>query len=134
MPAQGRESTFVSTKQKAMNTLKEKITELNSLVLSGKALDAFEKFYHKDVVMQENEGAPTVGKAANLQREIEFFGNISDFRGAEVKALAIGDNVTTVVWSYDYTHKEWGVRKYTQASVQHWKDGLIVKEQFFYGN
>jgi hypothetical protein len=117
-----------------MNTLKEKITELNSLVLSGKALDAFEKFYHNDVVMQENEGAPTVGKVANLQREKQFFANITDFRGAEVKALAIGDNVSTVVWSYDYTHKEWGVRKYTQASVQHWKDGLIIKEQFFYGN
>lgn len=117
-----------------MNTLKEKITELNSLVLSGKSLDAFEKFYHKDVVMQENEGVPTVGKAANLQREKEFFGNITDFRGAEVKALAIGDNVTTVVWSYDYTHKEWGVRKYTQAAVQHWQDGQIIREQFFYGN
>ncbi|HWA34528.1 MAG TPA: SnoaL-like domain-containing protein [Cyclobacteriaceae bacterium] len=117
-----------------MNTLKEKITELNSLVLSGKALDAFEKFYHNDVVMQENEGAPTIGKAANRQREMEFFANITDFRGAEVKALAVGDNVTTVVWSYDYTHKQWGVRKYTQASVQHWKDGLIVREQFFYGS
>jgi hypothetical protein len=117
-----------------MSTLKEKITELNNLVLSGKALDAFEKFYHKDVVMQENDGAPTVGKAANLEREKEFFGNIAEFRGAEVKALAIGDDVTTVIWSYDYTHKEWGVRKYTQASVQHWHEGQIVREQFFYGN
>lgn len=117
-----------------MNTLNEKISELNSLVLSGKALDAFEKFYHEDVVMQENEAAPTVGKAANLLREKEFFGNITEFRGAEVKGLAIGDNMTAVIWSYDYTHKEWGVKKYTQVSVQHWQDGQIIKEQFFYGN
>ncbi len=117
-----------------MSTLQEKITELNSLVLAGKALEAFEKFYHNDVVMQENESTPTLGKEANLQREKEFFNNITDFRGAEVKALAVGDNVTTVIWSYDYTHREWGVRKYTQASVQHWKDGLIVREQFFYGS
>lgn len=117
-----------------MNALKEKISELNSLVLSGKALDAFEKFYHEDVVMQENEAVPTVGKAANLQREKEFFGNITEFRGAEVKGIAIGDNLTTVIWSYDYTHKEWGVRKYTQVSVQHWQGGQIIREQFFYGN
>jgi hypothetical protein len=117
-----------------MNTLKEKITELNQLVLSGKSLEAFDKFYHTDVVMQENQSAPTVGKAANLQREKEFYGNITEFRGAEMKGLAIGDNMTTVIWSYDYTHKEWGVKNYTQVSVQHWQDGQIIKEQFFYGS
>jgi hypothetical protein len=117
-----------------MSTLKEKITELNSLVLSGKALDAFEKFYHPDVVMQENENAPTVSKDANRKREVEFFNSITDFRGAEVKAVALGENLTTVIWRYDYTHKDWGVRNYTQVSVQHWQDGLIIKEQFFYAN
>jgi len=117
-----------------MDTLKEKITELNRLVLAGKALDAFEKFYHPEVVMQENENVPTVGKDANRQREIEFFNSISEFRGAEVKGVAVGDNLSSVIWHYDYTHKEWGEKKYTQVSVQHWKDGQIIKEQFFYGN
>jgi hypothetical protein len=117
-----------------MTTLKEKIHALNDLVLSGKTLEAFEKFYHSEVIMQENERPPTIGKAANRVRELEFIGNITEFRGAEVKAIAIGENHSTVVWHYDYTHKDWGVRNYTQVSVQHWKDGQIIKEQFFYGN
>jgi hypothetical protein len=117
-----------------MDTLKEKITELNQLVLAGKALDAFEKFYHPKVAMQENENAPTLGKDANRQREIEFFSSITEFRGAEVRGVAVGDNLSTVIWHYDYTHKDWGVKKYTQVSVQHWEDGKIIKEQFFYGN
>lgn len=117
-----------------MTALKEKITELNQLVLSGKTMEAFEKFYHDDVVMQENESAPTIGKHANRNREIEFFNNVSEFRGAEVKGVTIGDNLSTVIWHYDYTHKEWGVRNYTQVSVQQWQDGKIIKEQFFYGN
>ena len=117
-----------------MTTLKEKITELNQLVLAGKALEAFEKFYHDDVVMQENEQVPTSGKEANRKRELEFFSNITEFRGAEVRGLATGDNLSTVIWHYDYTHKEWGARNYTQVSVQHWKDGRIIKEQFFYAN
>jgi hypothetical protein len=121
-------------KTQAMSTLKEKITELNDLVLSGRAMDAFEKFYHADVVMQENENPPTVSKVENRKREIEFFNNITEFRGAEVQGLAIGDNLTTVIWKYDYTHKHWGVRNYTQVSVQYWQDGQIIKEQFFYGN
>jgi hypothetical protein len=117
-----------------MTTLKEKIEELNSLVLEGKALEAFDKFYHPQVVMQENENQPTIGKEENRAREIEFFSNISEFRGAQVKGVALADNLSTVVWHYDYTHKAWGVRNYMQVSVQHWQDGLIIKEQFFYGS
>lgn len=117
-----------------MNTIEEKISALNRLVLSGKAMEAFETFYHPEVAMQENEHAPTVGKAANRQRELEFFSSITEFRGAEVLGVTLGENLSTVIWKYDYTHKDWGVRHYTQVSVQHWQDGLIIREQFFYGN
>ena len=117
-----------------MEILKQKLADLNQLVLAGQALDAFDQYYHPEVVMQENEQAPTVGKAANRKREEEFFSKITEFRSAEVKGVTVGDNLSSVIWQYDYTHKDWGVRKYTQVSVQHWQDGLIVKEQFFYGS
>lgn len=117
-----------------MQTLKEKVTHLNQLILEGKAMDAFELYYDDKVVMQENDQAPTIGKEANRERELQFFGSITEFRGASVEEIAIGENVTMVKWIYDYTHKDWGARKYTQVSVQHWDDGKIVKEQFFYGN
>lgn len=117
-----------------MQAIKEKVQHLNQLILEGKALDAFELYYDDAVVMQENENPPTAGKEANRKREQEFFGGITEFRGAQVQDVAIGDNVSFVKWHFDFTHKDWGVRKYTQVSVQHWKDGRIVKEQFFYGN
>ena len=117
-----------------MQKLKEKISHLNSLVLEGKALDAFEMYYHDDVIMQENEMTPTVGKEANRLREQQFFSGIVDFRGASVLDLAIDENVSFVKWHYDYTHKDLGERKFVQVSVQHWKDGKIIREQFFYGN
>jgi len=116
-----------------MSTINEMINDLNSLVLQGKAMEAFEKYYAEDVVMQENNFPPTVGKDANRERELAFFGGITEFRGAEVHDVAIGDNVSMVVSSMDYTHKEYGARKTTQVAVQHWKDGKIVNERFFYG-
>lgn len=115
-------------------TLIEKITDLNDLVLQGKALEAFEKYYHEEVVMQENENEPTLGKSANREREKEFFAAVTEFRGAKPLLVTVGEGVTMVQWLYDYTHKDWGVRNYKQVSVQHWRDGQIVKEQFFYGN
>ena len=117
-------------KQVIENSLKD----LNNLVVQGKLMDAFEKYYHEDIIMQENANAPVAGKDANRKREIEFLNNIEEFRGASVNGLAVGDDISFVIWSYDYTHKEWGVKNYTQVSVQNWKDGKIIKEQFFYGN
>ena len=117
-----------------MQTIKEKINHLNQLILEGKALEGFDLYYDDEVVMQENENPATVGKEVNRQREIEFFGSITEFRGAKALDIAVGENISYVKWHYDYTHKDWGIRKYTQVSVQHWKDGKIVKEQFFYGN
>jgi len=115
-------------------TVKEKINHLNQLVLEGKPLEAFDLYYHDDVVMQENEGAATIGKEANRLREIEFFNSITDFRGAKILSAAAGETVSFVKWHYDYTHKDWGVRNYTQVSVQYWENGKIIREQFFYGN
>lgn len=115
-----------------MSDLLEKINDLNELVLQGKALEAFEKYYDDKVVMQENEAPPTAGKAANRKREEAFFSNITDFRGAKPLKVTFGENTTMVEWHYDYTHKEWGIRNYTQVSVQEWKDGKIIKEKFYY--
>ncbi|HEY0656317.1 MAG TPA: nuclear transport factor 2 family protein [Chryseosolibacter sp.] len=117
-----------------MTKIRTLIDELNDMVLQGKPLEAFEKFYADDVVMQENDLPPTIGKTANRKREEEFFSSLIDFRSAKVLDVAEGENVTMVKWNYDYTHKDWGVRTYTQVSVQHWRDGQIFKEQFFYGN
>ncbi len=117
-----------------MQDLLEKIIDLNSLVLQGKSMEAFEKYYHDEVVMQENENLPTVGKAANRERELDFYGKVTEFRGARPLKVTAGQGVTMVEWHYDYTHSEWGEKNYTQVSVQEWKDGQIVKEKFYYPN
>lgn len=115
-------------------TIETSLKDLNTLVQEGKLLEAFDKYYHDDVAMQENANPPVVGKETNRKREIEFLSNILEFRGASVQGVGVGEDISFVIWSYDYTHKEWGVKNYTQVSVQNWKDGKIVKEKFFYGN
>ena len=116
-----------------MNTLLDNISTINDMILQGQALEAFEQFYHDDVVMQENDQPEVIGKAINRQREEDFFGAITEFRGAKPLKVTVGENTTMVEWHFDYTHKEWGERNYTQIAVQEWKDNKIVKEKFYYG-
>ncbi|MBD3884057.1 nuclear transport factor 2 family protein [Phormidium tenue FACHB-886] len=106
--------------------------DIKALVLQGKAMDAFEKYYGDDVVMQENEQAPTAGKEANRQRELEFFSKLVEFRAADVKAVAFGEDVIISEWFLDYTHADWGKITHDQVSVQRWKDGKVVHERFYY--
>ena len=58
-----------------MSTIEKNIRELNDMILNGKMMEAFEKFYHEDVQMQENLTPPVIGKAANRTRELEFLTN-----------------------------------------------------------
>ncbi|MEQ9425152.1 MAG: hypothetical protein RJQ09_12080 [Cyclobacteriaceae bacterium] len=63
---------------------------------------------------------------------MEFFEALEEFRSAKPLKVTVGEGTTMVEWQYDYTHKEWGVKKYTQVSVQQWKDGQIINEKFYY--
>lgn len=110
------------------------ITDLNTLVQEGRLMDAFEKYYHENVIMQENEETPTVSKEENRKRERQFLDDVIEFRKAEVKGVGVGDDLSFVFWEYDYTHKEWGVKNYSQVAIQQWKDGKIIHEKFIYTN
>jgi len=113
----------------------ENLRELNKMILAGEILPAFEKFYAEDIVMQENENEPTIGKEACRINEEAFVYGITEFRGAQVNNILISDGITVVEWKFDFTHSEWGDRNYTQVSVQRWNDeGQIINEKFYYNN
>jgi hypothetical protein len=108
--------------------------EVDNAILTGKAMDAFEKFYSDDVKMQEGSGEPFVGKDVNRKRELEFFGSVQEFHGAEVLAKGYDDakQVSLGEWLYDVTFKGGKRVKMEQVATRHWKDGKVVFERFFY--
>ena len=108
------------------------VSELNKMLVDNQPLKAFEKFYHPDVVMQDNYNPATIGKDANREREKKFYGNITELRRNIPLKVAVGDKLTMVEWLMDFTHKEWGVVLLHQVAVQVWQDDKIIKENFFY--
>lgn len=117
-----------------MQTLSESVNALNAQIMAGDILGAFERFYADDVVMQENENEPVVGKAACRANEEAFVANMKAFRGAHVKNILISDGIAAVEWHFDFDHAQWGPRTYDQVAVQRWRDGQIVNEKFYYNN
>lgn len=113
-----------------MTSLEQLETELNEMILEGKILEAFEKFYAPDCTMQDGDDV-IEGKKANYEREKMFVEGLTELRGVELHDVAIGDDVTMSTWHFDYTHGEWGTHKYDQVAVRQWEDGKIVRERFY---
>lgn len=117
-----------------MSTIQASVTDLNNMILEGKILEAFDKYYADTIVMQDNDGPLREGRATCRQFEEDFVNSLTAFRGAEVKKVLVSEEagIAAIEWAFDYTHKEWGDRNYTQVAVQRWKDGKIVSEKFMY--
>ncbi len=106
--------------------------ELNDMILSGKALDAFEKFYAEDVVMQENSDAPRVGKAVNRKAEQDFFSSLASWNEGKLEASAVNGDTAFSQWYMDVSFKNGQQYKATQIAVRQWKNGKVAHERFFY--
>jgi ketosteroid isomerase-like protein len=106
--------------------------QLNDDVLSGKIMEAFEKYYADDLVMQENSEEPRRGKAENRKAEEQFMASVEAFNGASVKASAVNGDVTFSEWEMDITFKGGSRVTMSQVAVRKWKNGKIVHERFFY--
>jgi ketosteroid isomerase-like protein len=112
--------------------IRERVEKLNGMILDGKIMEAMREFYADDVVMAENDNEPTVGLAANIEREQTFVDNTTWY-GAEVKGVAVDGDISAVQWWLDFRNTLYGDRlAFTQVAVQHWRDGKINDERFYY--
>jgi len=116
-----------------MSDLDRRDQELNDMILQGKILEAFDKFYAADVVMEE-DGEKRVGKEENREYEEQFVNALEQFHSAEIGARAVDEdnNVTLSEWSNDMTLEGVGRVQQTQVAVRTWNDdGQITNEKFY---
>ena len=104
-------------------------TEMYQMINGGKLMDAFEKFYHPNVVMQEIGEAPRTGKDANREHEINFLGTIKTFHGSGVTHITSNEaeSVTMVESWMDITFQNDARVKVEQVAVQIWDGDHIIK-------
>jgi hypothetical protein len=112
----------------------DKAKNLYDMLAQGKMLDAFEKYYHKDVVMIEATGEARKGKEVNRKFENEFLGMVKEFHGTGVTALTSNekDGITMSESWMDLTFKDGNRVKMEQVAVQRWQGEQIINERFYY--
>lgn len=117
-----------------MGVIADNDKKLNDAISTGRVLEVFKDVYHPDVVMYENDAAMPGGLDVNFERETAFFGSITEFRGGGVTRGAVNEEagVSFAEMWFDCSFADGRTMNMTEVAVRHWKDGRIVKEQFFY--
>lgn len=112
--------------------LQQRLNDLFGYIRQGKIVEAMNEFYDKDTVMQDNANPPTKGLAANIEREKQFLNGVKEWKGFNVTATGIGDNVTFYESTMDFIATGGQAVHMEQVSVAKWKNGKIVHERFYY--
>ncbi len=112
--------------------LEERLQQLVRSIGEGRNLEAMNEFYAENISMQENANAPTVGLAANIEREKQFLAFVKEWKGAAVKAMAVNGSASFVEWVLDWVAIDGTPVHREQIAVARWRDGKIVQERFYY--
>jgi ketosteroid isomerase-like protein len=112
--------------------LQQRLNDLFSYIRQGKIIEAMNEFYDKETVMQDNANPPTNGLAANIEREKQFLNGVKEWKGFNVTASAVGDNVTFYECSLDFIATNGQAVHMEQVVVSRWNNGKIVHERFYY--
>jgi ketosteroid isomerase-like protein len=115
-------------------TYLERAQTIYKMIGEGKMLEAFEQFYHEDVVMIEATGEKREGKDTNREFEKNWAAGIQEMHGGGAKAITSNEEagVTMVeAWS-DMTFKDGNRMKMEEVAVQKWEDDKIIHERFYY--
>lgn len=106
------------------------LDELIGLVAEGKALDAYEKFYHQDIQKTDLDGVLQSGKEVLLKNGKEALSGITEVRDFSAVGKIVKGNRSFLVWSIDLDNTN-GTLKVVEVAVQDWKDGKIIDERYF---
>ena len=112
--------------------LPQRLNDLFGYVRQGQIVEAVQEFYDKDAAMQENANPPTVGQAANIEREKQFLSGVKEWKGFTVTASAVGNDVTFYECTMDFIATNGQAVHMEQVSVAKWKNGKIIHERFYY--
>ena len=111
-----------------------KIKKLYSMIEEGKMMEAFEELYHEDVEVIEANGDVRKGKDAQREAIKGWVASIKEQHGGGTGKITSNeeDGVTMIESWTDVTFQDGNRWKLEEVGVQHWKDGQIIKERFYY--
>ena len=112
----------------------QQVKDMYAMSGQGQMLEAFEKYYHDDVVMVEATGEVREGKDVNREFEKNWVASIKEMHGGGVTAVASDEaaGITMVETWMEATFQDGSRMKMEEVAVQKWQGDKIIHERFYY--
>ena len=116
-----------------MSKLRSYVEEIYKLAQSN-PFAVYDKYFTEDSVVVDMDGSETVGKTAIVASMQNWVSKVTDEGTSKLISYVVsGDEMEGMVvsiWHYTFEHQEMGKMDYKQASITHWKNGKVYREQF----
>ena len=111
-----------------------KCQNLHAMVGQGQMLEAFEKYFHDEVVVIDGPSEPRNGKDAQRKALAEWASQIQEMHGGGVKGMTADEQngITMAETWVDVTFKDGNRMKMDEVAVQKWDGDQIIHERFYY--
>lgn len=110
----------------------ERVRQLIHYVESGRTEEALQEFYTEDAAMAENLAPPTQGRAANLQREQQFFAHVKNVNEYRAVSFLVDGDRSAIHWILDVTNDAGQRLRLDEIAWQLWRGDRIQNERFVY--
>jgi predicted flap endonuclease-1-like 5' DNA nuclease len=112
-------------------TLKEKVENMDHLVLTGKFVEAVEQFFHPEAIVHSAHADRKSGKETKIESLKTFFSGIRQINHIKLHSYAVGDDVTMSEFTFDFTSIYGSPVIWHEVIRRRWKDGLVYDEKYF---
>jgi ketosteroid isomerase-like protein len=101
-------------------------------VVSGRHVEAIERFYAPHASMQENMSPPREGRDTLVASERAALARHKEIATRPVDFYAIDGDRVVIHWIFDFTTLDEKQFSLDEISMQRWEGDNIVEERFYY--
>jgi predicted flap endonuclease-1-like 5' DNA nuclease len=110
------------------------VTKLDKMVTEGKIMQAFEDYFHDDVVTYSSPNDHSKGKAEKRDFLYGFFKNMNSIDEVTLHDTVIDDNKTFSDFTFRFTNKQNEELIWKEIIQRTWENELVTDEYYFEGN
>ncbi len=114
-----------------MSITKTNFDDLIAMTTLGQAIEAIEKHFADDAQIIQGDGRVWHNKAEIITGEQEFFGGVERLDKFEITESVVSGDTSFDISIMKGLHTQMGEFDFKQASMMHWKDGKVIKVQFY---
>ncbi len=108
------------------------VEDFVALVESGDHVGAIERYYCENASMQENGGAPRVGRSVLVAGEKAALARLAEMRTLPAQRVFIDGDHVAINWIFEMVGKDGTVRRLDEIALQEWRGEKIFRERFYY--